>query len=175
MRVQGKLTHYPIGRRSHEGICYDYRRGLWAAHIGASFADRRGRAATRYEPAIRSHHRCRSKSVSLGLAPALALETVVSQLVKPKIEENSHEASTLYSGRPAGRLITLPPDNFRAAAGPDEFHTSSHSGAATWSASDPNAGSKRSNRAYQRRRNESVASYADFELSERCDWTTADC
>jgi len=64
--------------------CYDYRRGLWAAHLGASFADRRGRAQLA-RTCISSHHRCRSKSVSLGLAPALALETVVSQLVKPKI------------------------------------------------------------------------------------------
>ena len=53
----------------HEGICHDYRRGLWADYFGASLADDRGRAARRDGAVIYSPHRGLGQSVFLGVAP----------------------------------------------------------------------------------------------------------
>ena len=50
--------------------------GVWPAHLGASLAHDRGKADG-HGALVRSHHRHHRSSVSLGVAPGLALESVV--------------------------------------------------------------------------------------------------
>lgn len=108
--IRASWSLWPERVQFDEGLCHDYWRDLWPADPGASLAHHRGKAESGDGPLVRSHHRCRGGTMSLGLAAASAVEAVMTTTVtcweerSPEARGESPDSDPWRASRRAGPL-----------------------------------------------------------------------